>query len=212
VAEEPFVPDPSSFGERLIHWNGLAATGFAAWEFLPGMKFAERGTWWRNGADRTSAHEGLDIFCCRTRDGRRLSLGAGARVPAIYPGVVVTVVDDFLGSSVFVAHERRDRQGRRLHTVYGHVDPCPGLVPGSLLGDEDLVGVIADPATGKGSVPPHLHITLALIAGPGPLDWPALRDPAWALLLDPLPVIYGQHESFQASSPRPGPGQGTADR
>lgn len=183
----------SAFGELLIRWNGLEALGFAAWEFLPGMRFAERVAWWRGGATRGSSHEGLDICWYRTGDGRRLSLGAGARVPVVYAGEVVSVVDDFLGSSVFVAHASRDAGGRRLHTVYGHVDPRPGLAPGSVLGDGDAVGTIADAAARKNAVPSHLHLTLALLAG-GPLsatrlDWDALRDRSRVRLLDPLSIM-----------------------
>jgi hypothetical protein len=181
----------SQFGERLILWNGLDAAGFAAWEFLPGMKFAERGAWWRDGAGRACPHEGLDIRCYRTGDGRLLSLRAGARVPVTYRGEVVAIVDDFLGRSVFVAHEYCDRQGWRLHSVYGHVDPCPGVVPGRPLGDGDPVGTIADSSARRIPVPPHLHLSLALIAGSEPLGWPGLRDPARARLLDPLPVVCG---------------------
>ena len=191
MAEEPFVPDPSDFSERLIVRNGLREAGFASWEFLAGMRFGERAAWWRGGGDRGSSHEGLDICWYRTGDGRRLSLGAGARVPVIYAGEVVSVVDDFLGSSVFVAHDRRDAGGRRLHTVYGHVDPRPGLAPGSVLGDGDAVGTIADAAR-KSAVPPHLHITLALIGhdcGSKRYDWAALRDPNLARLIDPMPIM-----------------------
>jgi hypothetical protein len=188
------------FGERLARWNGLGAAGFAAWEFLPGMKFAERVAWWRDSAERTGAHEGLDICRYWTGDGGRLSLGAGARVPAVCQGEVVAIVDDFLGRSVFVAHGVRDGDGRRLHTVYGHVDPRPGLVPGSLIGDEDLVGTIADPAARGKRVPPHLHITVALISSEGSpekLDWDALRDRGRVLLLDPLPIVCGITDSSQ---------------
>jgi hypothetical protein len=183
---------PSAFNGLLVRWNGLDAAGFAAWEFLPGMKFAERGAWWRDGAARAGPHEGLDLRCYRTGDGRLLSLGAGARVPVAYRGEVVAIVDDFLGRSVFVAHEYRDRQGWRLHTVYGHVDPCPGVAPGVVLGDGDPVGTVADSAARGIPVPPHLHVTLALIAGeggPGALDWDALRDRSRVLLLDPLRIV-----------------------
>jgi hypothetical protein len=192
VAAAPFVPDPSSFSERLIVWNGLLKAGFAAWEFLPGMRFSEREAWWRGGADRGGAHEGLDICWYRTADGRRLSLGAGARVPVIYAGEVVSVVDDFLGTTVFVAHERRDGEGRRLHTVYGHIDPRTGLTPGSLLDELDAVGTIAAASERKRAIPSHLHITLALIApevAPERLDWDALRDRSRVLLLDPMVIM-----------------------
>jgi hypothetical protein len=184
------LPGPSRFSERLILGNGLA--GFAAWDFLPGMRFGERAAWWRGGADRGGVHEGLDICWYRTGDGRRLSLGAGARVPAIYGGEVVSVIDDFLGVSVFVAHARRDGAGRRLHTVYGHIEPRQGLAPGSLLDEGDEIGTIAGASGGRSTVPPHLHITLALIDGevdPIRLDWATLRDRSRVLLLDPMIIM-----------------------
>ena len=187
-----FVPPPSPFGAQLVSGNALAASGFAAWEFLPGMRFAERAAWWRGGSDRGGVHEGLDICWYRTVDGRRLSLGAGARVPAIYAGEVVSVVPDFLGASVFVAHAHRDALGRRLHTVYGHVDPLPGLAPGSVLGAGREVGTIADTTVKKSAVPSHLHITLALIDCGGELqrlDWDALRDRSRVQLLDPMIIM-----------------------
>ena len=182
---------PSDFEMLLILWNGLSAAGFAAWEFLPGMRFFERAAWWRDGAERGGAHEGLDICFYRTGDGRRLNLGAGARVPVIYPGAVVSVVDDFLGVSLFVAHDRRDCLGRQLHTIYGHIRPRPGLAPGSILGDGDAVGTIADTSGKRNTVPPHLHLTLALIrdCGPARPDWESLRDPNRARLLDPMPIM-----------------------
>jgi murein DD-endopeptidase MepM/ murein hydrolase activator NlpD len=187
-----FLLARSAFNGLLIRWNGLDTAGFAAWEFLPGMRFGERAAWWRDGSDRGSAHEGLDICWYRTVAGPRLSLGAGARVPAIYAGEVVAIVDDFLGVSVFVAHTHCDDEGRRLHTVYGHVCPLSGLAPGSSLDDGDAVGTIADTTGNKHDIPPHLHITLALIdreAGPDRLDWDALHDRSRVLLLDPKIIM-----------------------
>lgn len=156
------------------------------------MKFAERAAWWRGGADRAGAHEGLDICYYRTGDGMRLSLGPGARVPVIFGGEVVSIVDDFLGASVFVAHERRDRENRRLHTVYGHLCPRPGLEPGSILAGTATVGTIAAASGRTTAAPPHLHLTLALIARggrPERLDWEALRDRSRVRLLDPMTIM-----------------------
>jgi hypothetical protein len=185
----------SDFSERLIGWNGLRSLGFAAWEFLPGMRFSEREAWWRDGSDRRDAHEGLDICWYRTVHGQRLSLGAGARVPVIYGGEVVSVVEDFLGTTLFVAHARRDAGGRRLHTIYGHIAPASGLAPGSRLVDGAAVGVIAETSGRNVPVPPHVHISLALVAGGQlsgtRLDWASLRDPARATLLDPMPIMSG---------------------
>jgi hypothetical protein len=189
-----FVPPPSGFNKRLILWNGLIEAGFSAWDFLPGMRFDERIAWWRGESerDRGGRHEGLDFCCYRTGEGRRLGLGAGALVPVIFGGAVVALVDDFLGKSLFVAHECRDSQGRQLHSIYGHLHPRPELAPGSLLEDGAAVGVVADTSGGKNAVPPHLHLTLALIhreGGPERLDWSALRDSRRVLLLDPMIIL-----------------------
>ena len=187
----PFALPPSAFGGRLIHWNGLDAAGFAAWEFLPGMRFGERIAWWRDGADRGSPHEGLDLLFFRTGDGRRLALGPGARVPVVWAGEVVAVVRDFLGSSVFFAHEGLDARGRRLHTVLGHLEPRRGLAAGCAVLAGEEAGAVADPAGRRSAAPPHLHVTVGWVAAGGPLrlDWTALRDPARVLLLDPLPLL-----------------------
>lgn len=189
---EGFVPDPSDFLERLIRGNGLAAAGFAGWDFLPGMRFRERDAWWRGGGERGVPHEGLDLRRYRRGDGRLAVLGAGARVPVIYAGELVAIVEDFLGSSVFVAHKRLDGAGRRLHTVYGHILAREGLAPRSSVRAGEVIGVIAAPAGRKIAVPPHLHITLALIAREGGLerlDWDVLRDRRRVVLLDPLAIV-----------------------
>jgi len=183
---------PTRFSELLIRWNGLDSAGFAAWEFLPGMRFGERAAWWRDGGERGDPHEGLDLCWFRTRDGRRSSLAAGASVPTIWAGEVVAAVDDFLGISVFVAHERHDARGWRLHSIYGHIRLRTGLAPGSALNDEDTVGTIAAVAGRKSAPPPHLHLTLALIdpeGGPARLDWNAIGDKSRVCLLDPMIIM-----------------------
>ena len=157
------------------------------------MRFAERAAWWRGGADRGAPHEGLDLCWYRTRDGRRLSLGAGALVPVAYAGEVVAAVEDFLGVSLFVAHGFGDDRGRLLHSIYGHLAPAPGLAPGSRLVEGAAVGVIAETSGRSVAVSPHVHLSLALVAAGGSgaarLDWAGLRDPELALLLDPISIL-----------------------
>lgn len=187
-------PDPgrTAFGLLLVRWNGLDAAGFAAWDFLPGMRFGERAAWWSAGGKRDVPHEGLDILYFRTADGRRRSVGAGARIPVVWPGEIVAVTPDFLGASVFVAHRDRDGEGRLLHTICGHLLPDPGLAAGSLLCKGDAIGTIA-PGRPSGP-PPHLHLTVALIdrtGGPQRLGWAAMRDATRVRLLDPLPILSG---------------------
>lgn len=182
----------STFLESLVRLNRLDAAGFATWDFLPGMRFGERAAWWSGGAQRATPHEGLDICLYRTGEGRRLPLGAGARVPALWPGEVVALTLDFLGVSVFVAHAWQDREGRRLHSVYGHLDPRPGLAWGILLAAGEEVGAVAQPSGSRGAAPPHLHLTVALVgggSGPGRLDWNTMRESSRVRLLDPLPIL-----------------------
>lgn len=185
----------SDFGERLVSLNALRAQGFVAWEFLPGMRFGERAAWWREGAERDRPHEGLDIGYFRTAEQRRLSLQAGTRIPMTWAGTIVAVVPDFLGLSIFVAHPREDGSGRRLHTVFGHVAPRPGIAAGCQLREAELVGTIADPSGRKTTVPAHLHVTIALIAcsrDEGAPDWATLGDHTRAALLDPWPLVCGR--------------------
>jgi hypothetical protein len=77
--------------------------------------------------------------------------------------------------------------------MYGHIAPAPGLAPGSRLVDGSAVGVIAETFGRNVPVPPHVHISLALVAGGQlsgtRLDWASLRDPIRAILLDPMPLM-----------------------
>lgn len=207
------LPD-SGFLEAFLRLNGFDAGGFAAWEFLPGMRFGERTAWWRAGSERDLPHEGVDLCGYRAGDGRPVSLPAGTRVPVLWPGEVVAVVADFLGRSVFVSHGVRDAEGRRLHSAYGHLRLSPGMEAGCRLEEGDEVGTIAGPAGGRGAVPPHLHVTVALIAeAVKAFDWAALRDPARVRLLDPLPWVCGRmtaakHRHGSAAGPAPRPAGG----
>jgi murein DD-endopeptidase MepM/ murein hydrolase activator NlpD len=182
----------SRFAALLADWNGLAAAGFADWDFQPGTRFGELQAWWRAGGDRPRPHEGIDIGWFRTTDGKRRELGAGARVPTTWEGRVGAIVPDFLGSSVFVAHESVDAGGRRLLTVFGHVDPRPGLVPGEPVGAEDEIATIADARRRGSPVPAHLHLTVALFDPErlsGPPDWTVLGDAQLVTLVDPAPLL-----------------------
>lgn len=190
----PPALEPASFGERLACWNGLDVGEGAAWEFLPGMRFGDLEAWWRVGAPRQSPHEGLDILWRRAADGSKSQLAPGARVPALWAGKVVAIVPDFLGCSLFVAHARADGEGRRLHSIFGHIQASADLVPGSAIGENDEVGRLAQPPSGRIAVPAHLHLTVAWVAPAGPesrLGWALLRDRSRAVLLDPLPVVAG---------------------
>lgn len=177
----------SDFGARLA-----GAGGRCVWVLEPGMGFGDLEVWWREGGRRDAAHEGLDLLACRGPRGRMLRLAPGSPVPAPWEGQVAAVVRDFIGASVFLRHEPADAAGWRLHSVLGHLDPGPGLVPGRGVAAGEIVGVLAPPRAREGGAPAHLHLSLALVApgvaGSG-LDWAAVRDRGRVRLLDPAPLL-----------------------
>jgi len=157
---------PSAFNGLLIRWNGLLEAGFAAWEFLPGMRFNERNAWWRGGADRGGGHEGLDICWYRTVDGQRLSLLAGARVPAderqarwLEPLPAVEIADRLRRIPLF-AHVSVDElfrlagSGRHRRHGRGHTICAAGCAP-------DALHLLVDGTVALGDTA-HVHAPAAL--------------------------------------------------
>jgi hypothetical protein len=184
---EGFALPPSGFFHSLARRNGLEGSAFGGWIFPPGTGFGETEAWWREGT-RAHPHEGVDVFLYADAAGGRGRLPAGAVVPPVWEGVVVRVVPDHLGKTVFVAHHRCGRRGRRLHSVYGHLVPGEGIAPGLPVAADHLLGRVADTAGRRVPMAPHLHLSLALVDAsvrPGDLGWDLMRDPRSVTLLDP---------------------------
>lgn len=153
------------------------------------MLFGSRLKWWGRG-HRDRPHEGLDMRLYRDREGRLQSLPGTTRIPVIYEGEVANIVKDFLGKSVFVRHDLRDRDGCLLHTVYGHTEPLTGVSRGSVFAEGDIIATLA--AAGNRHIPPHLHVSMAWISPSLPqegLNWATMGDPHLLRLMDPLPVL-----------------------
>jgi hypothetical protein len=191
-----FAPDrmPVSklFHERLVFDNGLDRKGFKEWIFYSAMLFGSRSKWWGDQGERGSQHEGLDLCLYRTSDGDIQYLDAETKIPVIFSGRVVKVSKDFLGESVFVSHNAYNLNGSRLHTIYAHIRPHGRIRPGEVLSDGGIIGVLADTGEDNGTVPYHLHISVAWIPDTVPsqeLDWHMLDEDAGIVLLDPLHVI-----------------------
>jgi len=109
-------------------------------------------------------------------------------VPPILPGNIVRIIDDFLGKSIFIRHSYRNPSGRTLYTVYGHGVPSAGTAAGA---DIDAEAIIATIAPG-GSVPSHLHVSVAWVSDavhPQDLDWRTMLDSSKVALINPLTVI-----------------------
>ncbi len=186
------IPGVRGFEERLRYCNGLDEIGFQTWVFHPAMLFGCRSKWWGDQGKRDRPHEGLDLCLYRTKEKNVRYLGKNTKVPVIFEGEIMKVDDDFLGKSIFVSHGFYDNQGSRLYTIYGHIKPYDLMHAGKELREGDIIGTIADTRKKSGSVPSHIHISVAWIPNTlrsQELDWKVLGDLSIVTLLDPLSVI-----------------------
>lgn len=182
----------SSFWDALIRLNGLDKQGFVEWVFKPGMLFNDLFLWWGDGGARRMPHEGLDVCYYRNVSGQNFPLTKKTVIPVIYDGKIVRIHDDFLGKSLYVAHEIYEGNGKRLFTVYGHISPLRGTAEGKELREGVPFATIADAGTGKTVIPPHVHLSVAWISVTFPferLNWDAMGDPNVVTLCNPLSCL-----------------------
>jgi hypothetical protein len=186
------LPVSRSFHERLVSLNDLDSLGFKEWIFHPAMLFGSLDKWWGDLGKRQHPHEGLDLCFYRSKEGHIHHLAGDARIPVIFEGQVMKVSQDFLGKSVFVAHDIYDSNGSQLYTIYGHIKPDDHIRPGEGLSAGDIIGVIADTQNSGAVIPRHLHVSVAWISNSvrlPELGWQTLNDASHVVLLDPLAVI-----------------------
>jgi murein DD-endopeptidase MepM/ murein hydrolase activator NlpD len=197
------------FTEFLIQENALGEGGFKGWVFCPGMLFNSTDKWWGDLGKRDKPHEGLDLCLYKDRKDTILRLGEKAKVPAIYDGTVVGIVDDFLGKSVIIEHLFLNCDNNRLCSIYGHTIPEDHLHAGNIVKQGDVIATLADPTRSKTNIFPHLHISLGWASKETSydrLDWKNIGAPNTLTLLDPLQLIDGYylilaHETCEKSLP-----------
>ncbi|MFC1953293.1 peptidoglycan DD-metalloendopeptidase family protein [Chloroflexota bacterium] len=186
------TPISKLFQERLGFHNSFDEKKFKEWVFHPAMLFASDRKWWGDLGKRNRLHEGLDLCLFRDREGAIQYLEENTKVTVIFSGKIVKVSEDFLGASVFVSHNNYERDGSRLHTIYGHVNPSERIYTGEKLGENDIIGTIADARKNSESVHSHLHISVAWIPDSiksQELGWQIISHYPEVMLLDPLRVI-----------------------
>ena len=184
------------FTEFLIQKNALHEGGFKGWIFYPGMLFNSIDKWWGDQGKRDRPHEGLDLCLYKDRKDRILRFGEKTKVPAIYDGVVVGIIDDFLGKSVIIEHLFSDRDNNRLCTIYGHTIPENNLRIGKIVKEGDVIATLADSSRSKTNIFPHLHISIAWASKSisyDRLDWNSIAALDSFTLLDPLLIIDCHH-------------------
>ncbi len=192
ISARRFFPFPSgcAFTRDLVCLNSL---DFAGWRFLPGMLFKAQEKWWAEGR-RAGRHNGLDLRLYETKNAEVRALPEGAKIPLLKAGKIVRIIPDFIGHSIFAEHEEflfppgGEKAKKRLFTIYGHVVPEEGIEGRRL----DCGSVLGKIAPAKGIVPPHLHISMALVPGNIPLEglrWEVFDQAEGVAFLDPAEVI-----------------------
>ena len=166
------------------------------WAFYPGMLFQSMERWWGNGGYRSTPHEGIDLCLYNDQKSRTLVLDKAARIPAMYRGCINNIIDDYLGETVFIAHDINDDKGNQLYTIYGHVKLLGMIVRGVILEDGDLVASISGTEHKQLKIIPHAHISVAWIPEsfpPEQLSWKIMNESLDITLLDPLAVLNGDY-------------------
>ena len=186
------LPRGTRFSEYFLSCNGLNKNRFREWAFYPGMLFHSTENWWGNGGKRDKPHEGLDLCFYRDKDGKNHCFTTTIKVPVIYKGRVVKIIDDFISKSIFVSHDIYDSKGNQLYTIYGHVEPYEGIIRGTVLEEGAIIATITDAKKKKAKMSSHLHISVAWIPESlhsESLNWKTLNNSSIVTLLDPLNLI-----------------------
>lgn len=176
----------SGFTENLMKLNAIR---LAKWVFEPGMLFMSENKWWADKGLRAHRHSGLDLLLYEREDGVIESLVNGTQIPALYPGTIVGYIKDFLGHSVFVSHEIREK-GSQLFTIYGHVTLLEDICIGKTLKEGSVVASLEGTVNSK--VPGHLHLSVVLIPDTIPLEilsWDLLEKTDNVMFFDPREII-----------------------
>jgi len=184
----------SRFTEILFANRDGNDRGFKEWIFIPGMLFNAMDKWWGDLGTRSRPHEGLDLCLYRTIQGGIVSLDERIKIPSIYDGLVVKIIDDFLGKSVIIEHTAPEH--RSFCSIFGHTRPDSGIKEGSRLKEGEFFATIADTGSSGTGVFPHLHLTIGLISKNTSydlMDWETIANPDMLTLLDPLVVIGGNY-------------------
>lgn len=182
----------SRFTECLVRENALKTRNFKGWAFCSGMLFNSPDKWWGDHGKRSRPHEGLDLCIYRTQPHGFQRLDEKTKIPALYDGVIVKIVNDFLGRTVIVEHDFFDAADSRLVTIYGHIAPFAEIKVGERVREGRIIATLAEFGKSKANIVPHLHISLGWLSkyiSYEKLDWRSIGDPNTLTLMDPLHVL-----------------------
>jgi hypothetical protein len=181
----------TNFTDFFISENGLDEGGFKEWVLYPGMLFKASGKWWGDRGRRSTLHEGLDFCLYRDGQDRIHQIDAGMKVPVLYDGAVVGIVNDFIGRSIIIKHYIQEVNDREFITVYGHTVPNDDICIGRTVGTGEVIAAVAGLSESVQGMSPHLHISIGIPVSEtisyDDLDWDNIEEKM--TLIDPLKVI-----------------------
>ncbi len=180
----------SNFTKNFLRINQISPKIFGNWQFLPGMKFQDKRTWWKDLILRKNPHEGVDLQAYCDCHGNLIPLDGRSCIPVLFGGTVAQIFDDFQGKSIHLIHDIFREDGGVLNSLFGHTLPVEGLKVGSVIGEGEE---IASVALNKGAVvPPHLHLTTFWTQVSNKVEkinWSTICDGEVAELFDPMLLI-----------------------
>ena len=181
------------FTEHLIHENSLDKNGFKEWVFHPGMLFNASDKWWGNQTKRNTPHEGLDLCLYGDRHGKIRRFDETTKIPAIYDGIVVGIVDDFLGRTIILEHDLSDHNNNRFCTIYAHINPLKSVHPGKYVKEGAVIATITEPLNSKVKTLSHLHISIGWASESisyDKFDWKTIGTSNTLNLVNPLYIVH----------------------
>jgi len=181
------------FTKIFVELNQERLGKFKKWVFLEGMLFGTDVKWWNSKEKRKRSHEGVDLYFYQLASGGIERLKQGLFVPAFLSGEVLSLVEDYLGKSLFVF------SFPDIVWAFGHIELDGGVKKGKQINKGEPVGRINKERANM--VPPHMHISLAKLISdlPSRLDWSVIVKKDLFLLLDPMPYITDDYEILDES-------------
>jgi hypothetical protein len=153
-------------------------------------------TWWGKNSVRKTSHEGLDVCFFLNCRQKAFRLDETTRIPILYEGRIVHVMEDFLGRTLVARHEVDGVGDKTFLSFYAHIIPDPQLRTGDVVKEGETLGTIADAAKTNSPLVSHLHVSLAWESRLPPvsvLTWNVLNHVDRSAFIDPLKVLSGAH-------------------
>jgi murein DD-endopeptidase MepM/ murein hydrolase activator NlpD len=178
--------------EFMMEHNRPRMAGFKRWIFQPGMRFQALQKWWGDQGERTTPHEGLDLYTFEDADGRVKTVDQHIHIPAPFAGCIVKIDRDFLGKSIYMSHAIFAAGGRQLWSALGHTVPRDSLKTGQQVAAGEIIATIAGFPGKQTNLQPHVHLTFAwapVDCRVDQLTWENLGNDPGITLIDPLTVI-----------------------